>query len=631
MTAAALAAASLRTAHLLHQARALPFLSHPILDAALYHEWARAMASGAVTAAGPFYHAPGYALVLASVYGVFGSSLMAAVLFQALLGVVTTVLTMLLARRLFGTHEAVVAGLVMLFMGPLYFFEAKLLATSLAVFLSVLTVYLTVLAKAHEGQRRRMAWAVLALAGMSAGMLAVVRANLLLLPVFVLAAFTFRAVRGRAAWGSVVLYGASVLIALLPTLAHNLSHDTLAPVATNGGFNFYAGNVRGATGVYTDVPGVSGVIRNQEAEADSLVFADAGRALSPAEESRYWFRRGLDEIAADPAGWLKLLGRKTLLLVNRQNETVNGSYAVESDRIAVLRMAVVPFNVLAALALVGLALALGWFGTRPGSRGPLTSAGALLLAVAVSGIVFFAMTRLRLPAAPVLAVLAGHALVRGWGDWRHGSRLAVLSVAGGVILFSALTWNSPLGAARNPGWEAKLFVEAAKALDQSGDEAKAADAYRMARELNPTSLDALRGEAELAMKARDFPRAIEAMEQAATVVPDDFSVHNNLGILYMAAGRLDDCLRTMATATELDPDAGSPYLYRGHALRQRDDPQAAAAFEAALERDPRLRGAYVALIELSLDGGDIQNARSWAARATDNNVQLPPELLSRLR
>ncbi len=524
-----------------------------MIDAALYDEWARAIASGRPFGHdAPFYHSPGYAYFLGALYKLAGPRPMVALVVQSILGVGTVVLTALLGRRLFGPRAGIMAGVLVLASAPFYFFEVKLLDATVSVFLGTFSVFLAL----YPADERRKTLRAL-VAGVSAGLLSVVRANLLVVPLLIVLIWLWETQSKRRSQSEVSAYAAGALIALAPTFVHNLERGAFVPVATQGGFNFYLGNARGATGVFTDLPGTSGRISTQEAEADSLVKADIGRVLPPGQESKYWTRRTLKEIAADPSHWLRLIGKKTWLYVNRQEENVNGSLELEKEHVWVLRAAWVPFNLLLFVALIGAILAV----RRRIGLEAIAVPGALFLATFLTCILFFVLTRLRLPAVPVLAALAGFAFVEAWELWRIGRRVPVLVGTVLVLALTAVTWRSPLGAPRNPAWEASLMIEGAKALEKNGDAVKAAAMFRLASQINPNSVDALLGEAEEAMRAGQMDRTLSLYEQARDIAPERFAIHNNLGILYFSAGRLNDAEREMKEAMRLDPRAATPYGY----------------------------------------------------------------------
>jgi tetratricopeptide (TPR) repeat protein len=626
-------AAAVRALHLWEQARSLPLLFHPVLDARLYHRWAASLAAGDPGPSAPFYHAPGYPEMLALVYGVFGANPVAGIVAQSILGVATTVLVALLARRLFGTATAVTAAVLFAAYGPVYFFEAKLLAATVSVFLSMLVVTLAVQAETTSGgaggsRGMLQRWGAPALLGLAAGVLAVVRANLALAGIMLAAVFAVRAARGTLPRRVPLVMAGAAVIAVLPTAVQNLAQGTVAPVATNGGFNFYSGNVRGAQGIYTDVGGMSGVIRTQEAEADSLVRADLGRTLPAGAASRYWFRRGLSEIAADPVRWLGLVARKAVLLVQREPVTVNGSYPLEAEHVLLYRLAALPFNLLFWLGILGMIAARR---ARPPTAGPsLAGPAALLAAVVVSGLFFFVMERLRLPAVPVLAVFAGHALVTGAHRWRPGTRRTTVLAAAAVVVLTAATWKSPLDRSRDPAWESGVLVQVGNAAMEAGAVDRARRAYRLAEAADPGAVAPLRAQSQMAMEQGDLEGALRSLQRAAVVAPGDSAVRNNLGIAYLAAGDLDACLREMQAARQIAPGWGVPLYYEGLVLRRRGDPEAATRFIEALERDPRIAGAYVQLIGLYLDAGRVDTAREWVKNAEANGVELPPPLRARL-
>jgi 4-amino-4-deoxy-L-arabinose transferase-like glycosyltransferase len=551
-----------------------------MLDAALNDSWARAIASGRPFGHdGPFYHSPGYAYVLGALYKIAGPHPMAAIVVQSVLGVGTVVLTALLGRRVFGDRVGIVAGLLVLASAPFYFFEVKLLDATLSTLLGTLAVFMAL-------HRRDKGAAVHAfLAGVAGGLLGVVRANLLLVPFMIVLIWGWELRTSRRRSSEVGAYAAGALIALTPTFVHNLERGAFVPVATQGGFNFYLGNARGATGVFTDLPGTTGIISTQEAEADSMVNADLGRVLPPGQASKYWTRRTLSEIASDPMHWLHLIAKKAWLYVNRQEENVNGSLELEKEHVWVLRAMCVPFNAVFLLAVFGAIVA---FRRRAGLE-TLAIPGTLFLATFLTCILFFVLTRLRLPAVPVLAVFAGVALVQAWEFWRDGRRVAVLV---GVVIFlglTAVTWKSPLGAPRNPAWEASLVIEGAKALEKQGHADKAAAMFRLASQINPVSVEALLGEAEEAMRAGDVNRTLSLYEQARGLAPERFAIHNNLGILYYSLGRMSEAEVAMKEAQRLEPRSTTPYQY---------------------------------LIEISNARGMPDQARQWQEKATQAGVDL---------
>src|SRR4029079_13062597 len=182
-------------------------LGHPMLDAALYDEWARDIASGRPFGQdGPFYHSPGYAYFLGAIYKIAGPRPLAAVLVQSILGVGTVLLTALLGNRLFGPRAGIIAGVLVLASAPFYFFEVKLLDATLSVFLGALAIFVAL----HPRSRGKTVLVALA-AGVGGGLLGVVRANLLFVPFLIVIIWSWEVRSRRRSLGEVSAYAAGAL------------------------------------------------------------------------------------------------------------------------------------------------------------------------------------------------------------------------------------------------------------------------------------------------------------------------------------------------------------------------------------------------------------------------------------
>ena len=90
-----------------------------------------------------FPHEPLYAYFLAFNYRIFGKDVRWIFLWQLLLGVLTNLLVFLVTRRHFGEFAGAIAAFLAVFFGPLLFFEMTLLRSTLAVFLTILLVYIS--------------------------------------------------------------------------------------------------------------------------------------------------------------------------------------------------------------------------------------------------------------------------------------------------------------------------------------------------------------------------------------------------------------------------------------------------------------------------------------------------------
>ena len=126
---------------------------------------------------------------------------------------------------------------------------------------------------------------------------------------------------------------------LAPVVVRNYAVDGGFYLTTSQfGSNFYIGNNPQADGTYASIRFGRGAPEFERTDATDVAEASAGRTLSPSEVSSYWTGRALGFITSEPMAWLRLMGRKILLLVNRtemlDTESME-SYAAWSTPIAI--------------------------------------------------------------------------------------------------------------------------------------------------------------------------------------------------------------------------------------------------------------------------------------------------------
>ena len=568
-------ALAVRLVAVLQEARSV-FFGFPILDELYYEGAARALLglSGGVALDG--FRALGYPAFLALFIGLAGpeGGAVAAILAQHLLGVATAVLVALTARQWGGGDAAgLAAGVLWALAGPPVFFEGQLLAETLFTFLMVLQVWLVT---GGEGMARR------ALAGGVTGLLARVRPNGLLLAGAYALAPLWEKGRRR------ILVALAALTALA---AVHLGGSLLelswtgrwVPLAGSGGVNLYLGNERQADGL---VPRQDVSVPAGEAYRDSVqVWSEVefardrpGERVTPAAVSRYWVGRALDEVAACPTCWLRLMGRKALAFVAAVEVPNHRSYAFTArEELPLLRWLPVRWWLLVALAPLGLAAM-----HRAGRRAPAAWGLAFATLHALGVVLFFVNSRYRLPLWPLGCVWAGI----GWCDLMARARARSwrrfgLAVAG-ALLFASVSWSAG----------AVLGVAA------DGRDHFYRSLARQNRGLDEGALD-------------DARRAVASR-------PADPAYRVQVGNLLLALDRPGEAVPTLAAAVELDPSQPIAHNNLGIALERVGDIEAArAAYRTALRRAPAYRPARENLVLLELSQGRVDAARQAMTDAAD--------------
>jgi tetratricopeptide (TPR) repeat protein len=115
---------------------------------------------------------------------------------------------------------------------------------------------------------------------------------------------------------------------------------------------------------------------------------------------------------------------------------------------------------------------------------------------------------------------------------------------------------------------------------------------------------------------RDLPAALDVFQRARRLAPSDAQIASELAVLFGDLGRFDDALREFNGASQLDPRAARPWVYRGRLLlRMHRVEEARAAAERALALAPTALSAISVRTLVELAAGDLAAARRVVATA----------------
>ena len=188
-------------------------------------------------------------------------------------------------------------------------------------------------------------------------------------------------------------------------LQHAKATGRFVPVTAQGGINFYLGNRSGA-------PASSRARRRADERARGIL--EESRAMAETETGRehdagggsglLYPPRFLVDIRANPAAWFRLLAKKLGLFLNGIELYDVPNVYFDEKSCGILKSLFLPFAVIAPLGLCGLVVLL-WSGRN-------RAVISIFLGCAVlSVLLFFVNTRYRLPAVPLLILLAAYFVV----------------------------------------------------------------------------------------------------------------------------------------------------------------------------------------------------------------------------
>ena len=548
------------TLRLIHvwQIRSSPFFDVLMGDANGYDQWARRLAGGDWIGSDVFYQAPLYPYFLGVIYAIFGRDLLVVRVIQAVIGSASCALLGLAAARLFSNHAGprigLLAGFALALWAPAIFFDGLLQKSVLDMFFVCLALYLIArLVNPPEGGHHqtqkipvvsgfsRIEWLAL---GAAMGALALTRENALIF-ILVIAIWAIRSPGVRhdgstRRFNTLVPFAAGLAIVLAPVVIRNYAIDGGFYLTTSQfGTNLYIGNNPQADGTYAAIRFGRGAPEFERTDAREVAEAAVGRSLSPSEVSSYWTERALAFITSQPLAWLKLTGRKTLLLVNRDemlDTESQESYAEWSTPLRLLGW-FGHFGVLVPLTVLGVIV------TWPDRR-RLWIVHALAITYGASVVMFFVFARYRYPLVPLLLVFAAAGLLhvrRALQSWTVLAAVAAAAIAANVTLLSpvlmrAITENN-LGTALQ--------------------------------------------------EQQRYDEAIGHHERAIRLAPDYAPAYNNLGAALRASGRVSEAIANYQKALALRPDFPSASFNLANALLAAGDAGAAEQFRAALQASPQ--------------------------------------------
>jgi tetratricopeptide (TPR) repeat protein len=523
----------------LWQLRPTPFFDTLLGDANSYDQWAVRLASGDWIGSDVFYQAPLYPYFLGVVYTIFGRDLLVVRVLQAAIGSASCVLLGLACARLFSKRVGLIAGLALALWAPAIFFDSLLQKAVLDMFFMCLSLWL-IARIIDDGGASGFSRIVL---GCSMAALSLSRENGLVL-IGVVAIWLWFSERRK-----VLYFVAGLLIVFAPVVARNYSVDGGFYLTTSQfGSNFYIGNNPNADGTYASIRFGRGAPEFERLDAKEVAEASVGRALSPSEVSSFWTGRALGYITSQPVSWLKLTGRKILLLFNRTemlDTEAQESYAEFSVVLRVLGW-FTHFGLLMPLAFAGV------IATWPDRR-RLSIVYALAFAYAASVVMFFVFARYRYPLVPFLILFAAAPFDSGAREYlantfTQGSRRRQLAA---LLIAVAIFCNLPL---------------LSSTLMMSITENNLGTAF---------------------LEKGQYDQAIAHNERSIALRPDYAPGYNNLGAALRAAGRLDEAIARYQQALELKPDfASASYNLANAQLEQGKAGDSVESFRRSLAANP---------------------------------------------
>ncbi len=606
------AALVLRLVYLFEMRRSDAFL-FLLGDAEVYDAWAHRIAAGDWLGHEVFYQAPLYPYFLGVIYALGGSTFAVRVV-QSILGSLACWLVFEAGRRLFSLRVGIVAGALVALYPTCLFFDGLMQKSALDFFFTSLLLLMLTLGLRQPGNFLWLA------TGAGLALLALTRENaMILIPILALwIPWFFRdaCLSQRAGWVVSLLLGLGLV--LLPVGIRNAVVGGEFHLTTSQfGTNLYLGNGPRATGRSSEVRAGRSRASVERSDAFELAEAAMQRPLSPSEVSEYWTRQTVDWIRQRPDVWLRLMGKKFLLLWNDSAVTDTEDQDTFAEESWVLSLLSVPlhFGVLMTLAAAGV-----WWSRGEARR--LTLFYAIVLAFSASVCLFMIVERYRYPLVPLLSLFAAVGVceavtLAGRREWR--SLVSVLPVVVAAVVVSRI----PLIAAGSQ--RAPMHYNLGNSFAERGEIDRAADHFVKALQFDPTLALAWTNLGNVHAMRGNGHDAERCFREALRLQPDLAMAHANLAVLLNSHGQSVEAIEHLQEAVRLLPTSGDLRGKLGLVLLgERRYADAARQLEEAVRLEPKDRNAHYLLGEALVGQGNksgavtqLQLARDLAKQAQD--------------
>jgi 4-amino-4-deoxy-L-arabinose transferase-like glycosyltransferase len=376
-------------------------------DAFRYDFAARALADGRgyvhLDGSPTAFWPPGYPLLLAAAYRVFGDTVTVAQMLNVALSTGTVGLVYLIGCRTLSPRPALVGAGIVAFFPSLIFLTGVTLSETAFTFVALLGVYLLLMDA--QGERRRDLRLLLA-AGLTLGFASLVRGQALLLPIVMIPFW----LRSGIGWPRIadklvaVALGIGLIVAPW-TVRNAIELDAPVLISTNAGVDFWIGHNEAAAG---DIAQASG---------DELVFSypELNTIEREVRVNSEGFRKGLTYAVTHPAQEIVLPFKKLFWLYYNDEEGLKWNeghggqpFLDDNLREGLLSLSNVYYFSVLSLILLGLPL---WLSLRDPGRLLIVSIIAYWTLV---HLMFFGDPRFHAPIMPLAALLAALSWVALW-------------------------------------------------------------------------------------------------------------------------------------------------------------------------------------------------------------------------
>jgi len=534
---------------------------HPSHDSLNVHNGALEISAGNILLDKKGFKYPFYSYFVAGIYSLTHHTVYAVWITQFILGALAASLLFLIGTNLFNRTVGVICSLFYALYGPNLFYEGIMLRASLTEFLAVLSFYFLIKLE------RKLSYGSLLLSGVSLSFMIQCRANTVVLLPFVLFYLYFGTL-GKESLKLRLKHLSVFVLALalvgLPLLLRGFYVEKRFQFYDPGGPHvFLMGNL-------VDYDGLgwhNGSPRYKEYQQKN------GEKLR--DDYKWVLKKVFNELSDSPMAFFGLYMKKAYYFLNNYEIPSNNNFYIYQKFSYLLKNPLGSFSLVVSLAFLGLIASL-----KDCRRNLLLY--IFLLGMTGSTLVFYNVSRLRIPAVPFYLLLSSvgiYALFQFIRARQFMRFIVAVAMIFGLIIclnisdvkkirendyamlgdayFAKGMYGESISAFKNSlaikPENAMAHYNLGISFSKKGKSEDAIRHFYEASRIDPEFVAALNNLGLLLCEQGRFSNAIKHFSKALLIKPENVSIQNNIGLAYAQQGNLKDAAVHFAEAVRLSP------------------------------------------------------------------------------
>lgn len=505
---------------------------HDTSDAINFDTGAQNFASGDLlaTSANNSY-SPLYKYFLGFIYIIAGRNLPVVWGIQFFLGTITILLVFLITSKLFNDRAALISSILYALYGPELMYEGILLRASFITFLGVLSLYLLIQLEEKSNLLK------IVITGFVISLFIQSRPNVIL--VFALLFFVSFYFIDRKNLKKYLFLSFIVLLLFIPLLIQAyIVHGKFVFFDSSGLTMILMGNNPGYTG------------------ADYLPeFLHHGDAALNYKKAVFIL---IQNLISHPVEMITLYLRKFYYFFNSYEFPSNYNFYIFQEFSFLLKTPFSNFAFFSSLGLMGFLLKVNNFKR-------LRLLYTYMAGMTMSVVLFYVVSRFRIPTVPYFAIFAGCFLDRvcAWCVFRKYKKIILSATTFVTLVF--LFNSTPDISKRN---EANEYGNLGNAYLNIGNIEKAMAAYNKSLKIDPNNFYSHNNLAKVYTKQGRFSEALSEFTTAIKLNPGQWETFYNSGLVYIRSGQFSEGEKVLLYARNLAPQVSQIHFSLGNLYQE---------------------------------------------------------------